>query len=95
MPFFLPWLASRIEGEGGGAGGWPAGVPAGAPVLVGDRRMEGNGEEAEGILFPYLPCAVAARRGGLMAADGGRWCQLWAAGSGAQAREEGGRGGAG
>jgi hypothetical protein len=31
MPFFLPWLASRTEGEGGRAGGRPAGVPAGAP----------------------------------------------------------------
>jgi hypothetical protein len=89
MPFFLAWLASRTQGEGGRAGGRPAGVPAG------DQRMEGNGEEAEGILFPYLPCVVAARRGGSTLADGGRWCRLWAAGSDAQAREEGGRGGAG
>jgi hypothetical protein len=48
MPFFLLWLASKTEREGGRAGGRPAGVPAGAPVLVGDRRMEGNGDSSIG-----------------------------------------------
>jgi hypothetical protein len=60
--FFLP--GSHQNREGGRAGGRPAGVPAGGPVLVGDQRMGEKEEEAEGIRFPYLPWAVAARGDG-------------------------------
>jgi hypothetical protein len=75
---------ARIRTEmGGRAGGRPVGVLAGGPVLVGDQRMGEKEEEAEGIRFPYLPWAVAARGEGSTVAGKGRWCRLWAAGSGA------------
>jgi hypothetical protein len=93
--FLAKWPSSSSlsnqnrEGERGGRGGGrPGGGGAGGPAQGGGREVAQNGEEAEGNRFRSLPRVGVLRRGGSMAAGGGRlWWSVVAVLGGSGGRE--------